>query len=134
MIDDDHDDDMDIDGGAPLQPGPATKEEQWASIVEAITYDTIKDTMIAQLESLVSFSDLLDDSRDLKYVEKYAEKVLKRMHDTNQHPCPLDKPYFCQCKPESLDCLELNITVANYWAALWSAKFRTLCLSDVPGL
>ena len=52
----------DTDGGGVSlvgnSPSPV-EEEQWAAILEPVTYDTLLDTLLAQLQCLTTFSSLL---------------------------------------------------------------------------
>jgi hypothetical protein len=79
----------DSEGGVPLlpgsisEPGPATvkppeSEEQWASIVEPVTNNTLLDTLLAQLETLtLLLKNIPDNSNSLLVsISSYAASIL----------------------------------------------------------
>lgn len=57
------------------------QEEQWVSILEPITSDTLLDTMIAQVETMTAMCGLvvLQDPSGLPWLEEYSSSLLQRM-------------------------------------------------------
>ncbi|ELR05507.1 hypothetical protein GMDG_07429 [Pseudogymnoascus destructans 20631-21] len=104
----------DSDGGAPLTPAAQAaslqpSEEQWASIVEPTTPDTLLDTILALLETLTVLASKLD-SRGLAALEEYTSTLLTKL-PTYLAPSPTRAP-------------ELGLTRANLLSALAEAGFR----------
>ncbi|KFY43409.1 hypothetical protein V494_02008 [Pseudogymnoascus sp. VKM F-4513 (FW-928)] len=104
----------DSDGGAPLAPAAATSspqpsEEQWASIVEPTTPDTLLDTILALLETLTVLATKLDP-RGLAALEEYTSTLLVKL-PTYLAPSPARAP-------------EVGLTRANLLSALAEAGFR----------
>jgi hypothetical protein len=67
------------DGSASLSstpPSNAIQEEQWASLIEPITAETILDTIIAQLEVLTLICPLVIDPSLLTFVDQYSSPLL----------------------------------------------------------
>ncbi|EEQ86481.1 uncharacterized protein BDCG_01601 [Blastomyces dermatitidis ER-3] len=56
-----------------------TQSEQWATVIEPVTKDTLVDTAVAQLETLATFCGLLtfDPGSTLAWVEEYSAVLLK---------------------------------------------------------
>ncbi|OBT61779.1 hypothetical protein VE03_09071 [Pseudogymnoascus sp. 23342-1-I1] len=105
---------IDSDGGAPLTPAAATassqpSEEQWASIVEPTTPDTLLDTILALLETLTVLATKLDP-RGLAALEEYTSTLLAKL-PTYLAPSPTRAP-------------EVGLTRANLLSALAEAGFR----------
>lgn len=105
---------IDSDGGATLTPAaqaasPQPIEEQWASIVEATTPDTLLDTILALLETLTVLATKLDP-RGLAALEEYISTLLVKL-PTYLHPSPTRAP-------------EVGLTRANVLSALAEAGFR----------
>ncbi|KLJ09063.1 hypothetical protein EMPG_15508 [Blastomyces silverae] len=69
--------------GAETGTGPGatepTQSEQWATVIEPVTKDTLVDTAVAQLEALATFCGLLtfDPGSTLAWVEEYSAVLLK---------------------------------------------------------
>lgn len=105
---------IDSDGGAPLTPAaqaasPQPTEEQWASIVEPTTPDTLLDTILALLETLTVLATKLDP-RGLAALEEYISTLLVKL-PTYLAPSPTRAP-------------EVALTRANLLSALAEAGFR----------
>ncbi|OBT40975.1 hypothetical protein VE00_09492 [Pseudogymnoascus sp. WSF 3629] len=105
---------IDSDGGAPLTPAAATaspqqSEEQWASIVEPTTPDTLLDTILALLETLTVLATKLNP-RGLAALEEYTSTLLTKL-PTYLAPSPTRAP-------------EAGLTRANLLSALAEASFR----------
>ncbi|KFZ11037.1 hypothetical protein V502_07787 [Pseudogymnoascus sp. VKM F-4520 (FW-2644)] len=105
---------IDSDGGAPLTPAAAAastqpSEEQWASIVEPTTPDTLLDTILALLETLTVLATKLDP-RGLAALEEYTSTLLVKL-PTYLAPSPTRAP-------------EVGLTCANLLSALAEAGFR----------
>lgn len=58
---------------------PSASDERWATIVEPITYDTLTDTIIAQLETLTAICSLVGfyDQTEVRWIEEYYSSNLK---------------------------------------------------------
>ncbi|PGH09356.1 hypothetical protein GX51_00799 [Blastomyces parvus] len=56
-----------------------TQSEQWATVIEPVTKDTLVDTAVAQLETLATFCGLLtfDPGSTLAWIEEYSADLLK---------------------------------------------------------
>ncbi|OBT87946.1 hypothetical protein VE02_04538 [Pseudogymnoascus sp. 03VT05] len=105
---------IDSDGGAPLTPAaaaasPQPSEEQWASIVEPTTLDTLLDTILALLETLTVLATKLDP-RGLPALEEYTSTLLTKL-PTYLAPSPARAP-------------ETGLTRASLLSALAEASFR----------
>ncbi|OBT74543.1 hypothetical protein VF21_07539 [Pseudogymnoascus sp. 05NY08] len=105
---------IDSDGGAPLTPAaqvasPQPSEEEWASIVEPTTPDTLLDTILALLETLTVLATKLDP-RGLAALEEYTSTLLIKL-PTYLAPSPARAP-------------EVGLTRANLLSALAEASFR----------
>jgi hypothetical protein len=91
----------------------AAEDEQWASVLEPVTKDTLVDTAIAQLQTLTIACGLLtsDPGGGLTWLEEYSDNLLRckiatYVEGTNrQH--------------------ELNLAMANFTCALADANYRT---------
>ncbi|KAL5344487.1 hypothetical protein ACLOAV_010468 [Pseudogymnoascus australis] len=105
---------IDSDGGAPLHPAAATaspqpSEDQWASIVEPTTPDTLLDTILALFETLTVLATKLDP-RGLAALEEYTSTLLAKL-PTYLAPSPTRAP-------------EVGLTRANLLSAVAEADFR----------
>lgn len=108
----------DEDGGASLTSANASQEEQWFSIVEPITSDTLIDTILAQLGTLTTLCGILSNTpgaappATLGWIEEYSTKLLK------------DKlPTHAKNNPERTS--EISIVKANFISSLLEAGFRS---------
>ncbi|OJD23411.1 hypothetical protein ACJ73_05236 [Blastomyces percursus] len=65
--------------GTGAGPTELTQSEQWATVIEPVTKDTLVDTAVAQLETLATFCGLLtfDPGSTLAWVEEYSAVLLK---------------------------------------------------------
>lgn len=56
-----------------------TRSEQWATVIEPVTKDTLVDTAVAQLETLATFCGLLtlDPGSTLAWIEEYSADLLR---------------------------------------------------------
>jgi hypothetical protein len=97
---------------------PREPEQQWASVVEPVTKDSLLDTIEAQLSTLTTLCGLLGSSSgiapasSLAWVEEYAAKVLKL-----KLPAYLDSV--------SARRPEMALAKANFTSALLGAGFRS---------
>lgn len=118
--DEDMDEDNDAEGGVSIptsEAAPAAQQqesEQWAQIVEPITYDSLIDTILAQLESLTLLCSKLSDPSSLRTIEKHTGDLLPKLDSYLQSN---DKT-----TPERLS--EVSLTRANFQASFADAKFR----------
>ena len=111
------------DGGASLSseptassnaPMPMEQEEQWASIVEPVTHETLVDTIVAQLEVLTLVCGLTNnDSRMLSFIEEYASPLLTLKLPT----------YAKELSPEINTAS--SITAATFISAVSDANFQS---------
>ena len=105
---------IDSDGGAPLNPAAQAashqpSEEQWASIIEPTTPDTLLDTILALLETLTVLATKLDP-RGLAALEEYTSTLLVKL------------PTYLATSPSRAP--EVGLTRANLLSALAEAGFR----------
>ncbi|OJD11792.1 hypothetical protein AJ78_07505 [Emergomyces pasteurianus Ep9510] len=65
--------------GAGAENMEPTQSEQWATVIEPVTKDTLVDTAVAQLETLATFCGLLtfDPGSTLAWIEEYSADLLK---------------------------------------------------------
>ncbi|KAG5289626.1 hypothetical protein I7I48_09007 [Histoplasma ohiense] len=56
-----------------------TRSEQWATVIEPVTKDTLVDTAVAQLETLATFCGLLtlDPGSTLAWIEEYSADLVR---------------------------------------------------------
>ncbi|KAK2794779.1 hypothetical protein FQN52_007549 [Onygenales sp. PD_12] len=61
------------------EAGEPVQSEQWASVIEPVTKDTLVDTAVAQLETLATLCGLLtlDSGSTLAWIEEYSADLLK---------------------------------------------------------
>ncbi|MCJ1251203.1 hypothetical protein MMC30_008434 [Trapelia coarctata] len=92
------------------QPG-TPQEEQWVSIVEPITADTLFDTMIAQIETITAMCGLmvLQDPSGFPWMEEYSNSLFQRMSSFTEGSDKLQ---------------ELFLSRANFLCAYADASFR----------
>lgn len=116
----DEDMDADAEGGVSIPPSeqaPSTQQqesEHWAQIVEPITYDSLIDTILAQLESLTLLCSRLTNPASLRTIEKHTSDLLPKLDSYLQSS---DKT-----TPERLS--EVSLTKANFQASFSDAQFR----------
>ncbi len=113
------DEDSGPEGGVAIlsaPPPPSTTEiDQWAQIVEPITYDTLIDTILAQLESLALLCSKLTDKRQLAIIDKRTSILLhKKLAEY--------LPKTTEPQPQRQN--EVELTVANFLASNADAQFR----------
>lgn len=96
--------------------GAESEQEQWVSVIEPVTKDTLVDTIIAQLSTLTTLCGILGSSQgasrtpSLAWVEEYSSKLL------NIHLPPL-----IQNTDRSID---IGVAKAVFVSALIEAGFR----------
>ena len=118
--DSDMDQDTDAEGGVSIptsEQAPTTQQkesEQWAQIVEPITYDSLIDTILAQLESLTLLCSKLTDKKSLSTIEKHTSDLLPKLDEYLQQSNTTT--------PERLS--EVRLTRANFEASAADAQFR----------
>lgn len=63
----------------PSEPQESQEEEQWATVVEPVTKNTLVDTAVAQLETLATLCSLLtfDPGSGIAWVEEYSYDLLR---------------------------------------------------------
>ncbi|KIW83273.1 hypothetical protein Z517_02518 [Fonsecaea pedrosoi CBS 271.37] len=71
-----------LDDAADSGPSAVGTEDQWFSVVEPVTKDTLIDTVLAQLGTLTTLSSFLSSSdsvptSSLAYIEEYSSKLVK---------------------------------------------------------
>ncbi|KAI0122929.1 hypothetical protein BJ170DRAFT_599593 [Xylariales sp. AK1849] len=99
------------------EQGPADQEEQWFTVVEPVTLDTLTDTVLAQLQTLTTLCSILSGAPEsvpaatLPWVEEYSTKLVQKL------------PIISQGKTERR--LEIALTKANFISALLEAGFRS---------
>lgn len=105
--------DEDIDE-APATLESSLETEQWASIIEPVTKDTLVDTAVAQLQALTSLCSLLtsDPGTGLAWAEEYWSSILQQKIDV-------------YLEGSTNRQLEVDIARANFIAALADISFRT---------
>lgn len=88
------------------------QDDRWATILEPVTNDTLLDTLLAQLDTLITLCGLInaDAGRGLAWVEEYASTLL-----TTKLPA-----YLTDTGREA----EAGLTRANFIAAAAEANFR----------
>lgn len=91
----------------------ATEDEQWASVIEPVTKDTLVDTAVAQLETLTTACSLLifDAGSGLAWAEEYSnnlllDKIATYVEGTDRHH-------------------EVDLARANFMCALADTNYRT---------
>lgn len=96
----------------------APQEEQWVSILEPITSDTLLDTMIAQMETMTSMCGLmiLQDPSGLLWLEEYSNPLLQRMSNFTKGSDKLPA---------------ITVSKANFLCAYADASFR-VGKADLP--
>lgn len=116
----DKDEDNDQDGGVAIPTSEAAptaqqeQSEQWAQIVEPITYDSLIDTILAQLESLTVLCSKLTDKNSLSTIEKHTSGLIPKLSNY------LEKS--STTTPERV--AEVSLTRANFHASAADASFR----------
>ena len=100
----------DLSGDSTFQ---TSQEEQWATIIEPVTNDTLLDTVLAQLETLTTLCGMItnDEGRGLAWIEEYANGLIKQKLPT----------YVLGTDRED----EAGLTRANFIAALAESNFRS---------
>ncbi len=104
--------------------GTNQPEEQWASIIEPVTKDTLIDTIEAQISTLTTLCSVLSSSpgsapgSSLAWVEEYSSKLLN-----------IKLPAYLDAATERVP--EIALTKANFLSALLEAGFRSGSL-DAP--
>ena len=91
-------------------------EEQWASIIEPVTKDTLLDTALAQIAALTTLSGLLSPNHTslLPDIESHAAKILNQTI-----------PSYTTTEPDSPDRNhEIALAKANLTSSLLEANFR----------
>jgi hypothetical protein len=121
LINDDTEEAGDSDnegGGASLNTATSVQEDQWFSIVEPVTPDTLIDTIIAQLGTLTTLCSLLSSSpgialpATLAWVEEYSRKLLSSKLQDHSKGSQDRKS-------------EISVAKASFIASLLEAGFRS---------
>ncbi|KXJ90829.1 hypothetical protein Micbo1qcDRAFT_119600 [Microdochium bolleyi] len=92
------------------------EEEQWVSVVEPVTKDTLIDTVVAQLETLTTLCSILTDAPDsappsaLSFAEKHSSDLIQTL------------PELTHDKADRLQ--EITLARANFVSSLLSAGTR----------
>ncbi|KAI1860246.1 hypothetical protein JX265_005839 [Neoarthrinium moseri] len=95
----------------------SNEDDQWATVEEAVTYDTLVDTLVAQLNTLTTLCQLLNDasgsipSHVLPMIENYSSKYIQKIQAISQHT------------PERLH--EIALSKAKFTSSLLEAGFRS---------
>lgn len=95
----------------------ADEEDQWFTVVEPVTHDTLIDTLVAQLNTLTTFCGILGGSPEaappstLPMIEEHSTKLVQKI------------PAISQDKPERLH--EISLSKANFISALLEAGFKS---------
>lgn len=117
----------------------ASREEEWAEVVEPVTKDTLVDTAVAQLETLATLCNLLtfDPGSGIAWVEEYSYDLLKTkiaayVEGTGRHQeVALARAQFVAALTEVL-YRSGRIDVETYQRELSAAFPPELDLSDSP--
>jgi tetratricopeptide (TPR) repeat protein len=98
----------------PATPGSSSETEQWASIIEPVTKDTLVDTAVAQLQTLTTLCGLLtaDPGTGIAWVEEYWASVLQQKIDV-------------YLEGSTDRQLEVDLARANFIVAHADISFRT---------
>ena len=88
----------------------AVEEEVWASIEEPVTYDSLIDTLMAQLGTLTTIMSVARNSVNFGWIEEYYCEMLRSRVEL------LSK------SSERLE--EISLVKAKFWTALAEAKFH----------
>lgn len=104
----------------------APQEDQWASIIEPVTADSLLDTLLACLETLTSFSNLLATNqptspKTFSWLEKLSTDLLN-----TKLPA-----YLSLAGADSERCTEVFLTRANFLIAFADVTFRAGGI-DIP--
>ena len=116
----DEDMDNDAEGGVSIpasEQAPSSQQqesEQWAQIVEPITYDSLIDTILAQLESLTLLCSKLTNPKSLSTIDKHTSDLLPKLDAYLQQ--------FDKTTSERMS--EVALTRANFQASFADARFR----------
>lgn len=129
--------DEDEDGGARLEMEaasnvqPAEQDEQWFSVVEPVTAETLLDTVLAQLETLTTLCNIVNaslpfhpeqftDKVNPSQIESYSTKVLTGV-----------LPDILRVGAAELQAreTEIELTKANFIAAFLELTFRSRSIS-----
>ncbi|KAH8664239.1 hypothetical protein BX600DRAFT_464071 [Xylariales sp. PMI_506] len=92
-------------------------DEQWFTVVEPVTHDTLIDTIVAQLNTLTTFCGVLGNSPEsappatLAMIEEHSSKLVQKI------------PLVAQDKPERQQ--EISLAKANFVSALLEAGFKS---------
>ncbi|KAL1992469.1 hypothetical protein VTN49DRAFT_4501 [Thermomyces lanuginosus] len=129
----------DDDANVSTDSGEATREEEWAEVVEPVTKDTLVDTAVAQLETLATLCGLLtfDPGSGIAWVEEYSYDLLKTkiaayIEGTDRHQeVALARAQFLAALTEVL-YRSGRIDVETYQRELSAAFPPELDLSDSP--
>ena len=94
------------------------QEEQWVSVMEPITADTLLDTIIAQIETMTVMCGLmaLQDPNGLPWMEEYSHSLFEKMSNLNKGSDRQQETLFSR---------------ANFLCAYADASFR-VANSDLP--
>ncbi|KAK6074923.1 hypothetical protein SCUP234_07922 [Seiridium cupressi] len=93
------------------------EDDQWFTVVEPVTRDSLIDTLVAQLNTLTTFCSILTDAPDiappstLAMIEEHSSNIVQRI------------PSISQDKPERLQ--EVSLSKANFVSALLEAGFKS---------
>ena len=114
---------MDPKPGDGLVGGRAAEDEQWASIVEPLTSNVLVDTIIAEIQCLISMLSIpyIPDASFVMKIDSLARLVLRRADSIIQ-----------QIQTEStlvIDPVTVPLARGNYKAAFADASFRAGQLS-----
>ncbi|KAI9750750.1 MAG: serine/threonine-protein kinase HAL4/sat4 [Chaenotheca gracillima] len=101
--------------------------EQWATVLEQVTQDTLLDAVLAQLETLRTMCSLISTDQSssgiLTWVEKYTAETLDDRLRTYTPSTDSD--------PDPTRLREIYLTKANFSSALAEAQFRHARI-DIP--
>ncbi|ETS77194.1 hypothetical protein PFICI_11068 [Pestalotiopsis fici W106-1] len=93
------------------------EDEQWFTVVEPVTRDSLIDTLVAQLNTLTTFCSILTDNPEiappatLPMIEEHSTQLVQKI------------PSLVQDKPERLQ--EISFSKANFASVLLEAGFKT---------
>ncbi|KAI9817838.1 MAG: hypothetical protein M1827_000957 [Pycnora praestabilis] len=140
MVDSDHNvpnDEAPMDESASACTSKAREEEQWASIVEPVTKDSLLDTALAQLETLTILCGLItsESGSGLAWIEEYSTNLLREKVSAytegvdRQREVALARASFI-CALSDTSFRTTRITLYTYMQELGSAFSEALDLSD----